>query len=685
MGVDAADYDGSGRPSLVIGNFSNEMMALYTTRATACSSTRRRPRRSAGRSLLTLTFACFFFDYDLDGRLDIFAANGHVADDISTRAADASPTRSRRTCSAISARGDSRTVDAQVGRGVAAADGRARRRLRRLRRRRRSRPAGHDQQRAGAAAAQRRRRAQPAAAHARCVGTASNRDAHRRAGHASRTATGAGAVADGEDRLELLLAERAAADVRPRRRAKAVSAIEVTWPSGTIETLPATRRQSGAHDRGRQGRRRRRSPLPHGGAAGDDVDAPPAPHRDRRARRRLRRVFGRALGGQAPSAREAAYRANNLGVALARAVRLRRGRRRRSGARSTATRRSRIARLNLGDRAVLRRPARRSGARSSSARAQRAARAPARRLRARPDRARRRIGPTRRSRPSRACCSSTRPMRAPRSTSASSTCSSALRRSADVVPSRRWRAEPYNATAAYNLAIALTQRRRPTRARRAMERFETLRDSSLRDDLLADLSRAGPLRRGDRVDRRRAGAGRRTRRRDVERSPTRQRNRSPPAAATPAASAGAHAVRPRRRRRSRSRSTAAAALRLFATTTAASPTSTSARASTARSAGVSGIVAGDYDNDGDADLFVFARRGPAALLRQEADGSVRRRRRGAGLPAVHGACGPRRSLDVDHDGDLDIVVAGLDGARQPVCCSNNGNGTLHRHHRGRRP
>ncbi|HET7218391.1 MAG TPA: VCBS repeat-containing protein, partial [Vicinamibacterales bacterium] len=30
MGVDAADYDGSGRPSVVIGNFANEMMALYT-------------------------------------------------------------------------------------------------------------------------------------------------------------------------------------------------------------------------------------------------------------------------------------------------------------------------------------------------------------------------------------------------------------------------------------------------------------------------------------------------------------------------------------------------------------------------------------------------------------------------------------------------------------------------------
>jgi hypothetical protein len=34
-------------------------------------------------SLQALTFGCFFFDYDLDGRLDIFAANGHVSDDIS--------------------------------------------------------------------------------------------------------------------------------------------------------------------------------------------------------------------------------------------------------------------------------------------------------------------------------------------------------------------------------------------------------------------------------------------------------------------------------------------------------------------------------------------------------------------------------------------------------------------------
>jgi enediyne biosynthesis protein E4 len=83
MGVDAADVDGSGRPSLVIGNFSNEMMGLYVNEGNGLFIDEA-PASTLGRaSLLKLTFACFFFDYDLDGLLDIFAANGHVADDIS--------------------------------------------------------------------------------------------------------------------------------------------------------------------------------------------------------------------------------------------------------------------------------------------------------------------------------------------------------------------------------------------------------------------------------------------------------------------------------------------------------------------------------------------------------------------------------------------------------------------------
>ena len=84
MGADAADYDGSGRQSLIIGNFSNEMMALYHNEGTGLFIDEA-PTSTIGRaSLLTLTFGCFFFDYDLDGLPDIFAANGHVSDDIST-------------------------------------------------------------------------------------------------------------------------------------------------------------------------------------------------------------------------------------------------------------------------------------------------------------------------------------------------------------------------------------------------------------------------------------------------------------------------------------------------------------------------------------------------------------------------------------------------------------------------
>jgi enediyne biosynthesis protein E4 len=82
MGVDSADYDGSGRAGIVIGNFSNEMMGLYHNEGTGLFIDEA-PTSSIGRtSLLTLTFACFFFDYDLDGLPDIFAANGHVSDDI---------------------------------------------------------------------------------------------------------------------------------------------------------------------------------------------------------------------------------------------------------------------------------------------------------------------------------------------------------------------------------------------------------------------------------------------------------------------------------------------------------------------------------------------------------------------------------------------------------------------------
>ena len=82
MGADAADYDRSGRPHLLVGNFSNQMLGLYHNEGNGLFVDEA-PSSTVGRaSLLSLSFGVFFFDYDLDGYPDIFAANGHIEDEI---------------------------------------------------------------------------------------------------------------------------------------------------------------------------------------------------------------------------------------------------------------------------------------------------------------------------------------------------------------------------------------------------------------------------------------------------------------------------------------------------------------------------------------------------------------------------------------------------------------------------
>jgi hypothetical protein len=82
MGTDAGDYDRSGRPHLLVGNFSNQMLGLYHNEGTGLFVDEA-PSSTVGRaSLLTLAFGVFFFDYDLDGQPDIFAANGHIEEEI---------------------------------------------------------------------------------------------------------------------------------------------------------------------------------------------------------------------------------------------------------------------------------------------------------------------------------------------------------------------------------------------------------------------------------------------------------------------------------------------------------------------------------------------------------------------------------------------------------------------------
>ncbi len=82
MGVDAADYDHSGYPSVMITNFSNQMLSLYHNEGKGLFVDEA-PQSAIGRAtLLTLGFGCFFFDYDLDGWPDIFIANGHIDPEI---------------------------------------------------------------------------------------------------------------------------------------------------------------------------------------------------------------------------------------------------------------------------------------------------------------------------------------------------------------------------------------------------------------------------------------------------------------------------------------------------------------------------------------------------------------------------------------------------------------------------
>lgn len=82
MGIDSADYDRSGHPSLLITNFSNQMVSLYHNEGKGLFVDEA-PRSAIGRaSLLTLGFGCFFFDYDLDGWPDIFVADGHIEPDV---------------------------------------------------------------------------------------------------------------------------------------------------------------------------------------------------------------------------------------------------------------------------------------------------------------------------------------------------------------------------------------------------------------------------------------------------------------------------------------------------------------------------------------------------------------------------------------------------------------------------
>jgi hypothetical protein len=82
MGADFGDYDHNGSPDIYVTNFSMEPNSLFRNNA---NGTFTETTFGAGVGNPTLTFLAFgtaFFDYDNDGWLDLFAANGHVIDNV---------------------------------------------------------------------------------------------------------------------------------------------------------------------------------------------------------------------------------------------------------------------------------------------------------------------------------------------------------------------------------------------------------------------------------------------------------------------------------------------------------------------------------------------------------------------------------------------------------------------------
>ena len=83
MGSDSARFRNNDSIGIAIGNFANEMSALYVAYRNKLQFVDEAVATGLGpNSRSELTFGLFFFDYDLDGRLDLFAANGHLEEDI---------------------------------------------------------------------------------------------------------------------------------------------------------------------------------------------------------------------------------------------------------------------------------------------------------------------------------------------------------------------------------------------------------------------------------------------------------------------------------------------------------------------------------------------------------------------------------------------------------------------------
>ncbi len=80
MGVDAADFDGDGKQDLFVANVDQEMFSLYRNNGNEFFSDVAATNGVAQATRLLSGWGLKFFDYDNDGLVDLFLANGHPDD-----------------------------------------------------------------------------------------------------------------------------------------------------------------------------------------------------------------------------------------------------------------------------------------------------------------------------------------------------------------------------------------------------------------------------------------------------------------------------------------------------------------------------------------------------------------------------------------------------------------------------
>lgn len=82
MGIDWADMDRDGKPTVMIGNFAGEMNWVYKYQGNGVFVDRAPTNGIGTVSLPYLKFGLVMFDYDYDGWPDVFQVNGHVQPEI---------------------------------------------------------------------------------------------------------------------------------------------------------------------------------------------------------------------------------------------------------------------------------------------------------------------------------------------------------------------------------------------------------------------------------------------------------------------------------------------------------------------------------------------------------------------------------------------------------------------------